>query len=64
MASDGWADRQGIVAAQPRLSEIPCGQRLTVSGLFAGQMSGDTQDGPLPINAARLLILSVGLARS
>lgn len=27
-------------------------------------VSGDTQDSPLPINAARLLILSVGLARS
>ena len=30
----------------------------------AERLSGDTQDSPLPVNAARLLILSVGLARS
>ena len=44
MASDGWAYGRSITAPQARLSETACYQRLTESGLFAGQRVGQGPD--------------------
>ena len=54
---------RGLPVAQvQRQRTMAC--QIGESAAIVGTVSGDTQDGPLPINAARLLILSVGLARS
>jgi hypothetical protein len=45
-------------------NEVSCAKEDEALPRIFGHLSGDTQDGPLPINAARLLILSVELARS